>query len=94
MPDRLNIQLHSNTWEEVAPMIHRRHSHGMVMAGNKIYVAGGDDVTGPLATAEVYDPATGQWSEIANMSNARFYFIVFSFIMFNANNIVCSSYLL
>ena len=52
-------------------MIHARHSHGMVTAGQKIFVAGGDSGTGPVATAEVFDKGTGQWSEIASMSNAR-----------------------
>ena len=52
-------------------MINRRHSHGMVTAGQKIYVAGGENGNTPLDTAEVYDPETKQWTQIASMSNAR-----------------------
>ena len=40
---RLNI--HRDVWEKEAPMIHARHSHGMVNAGNLIFVAGGEEST-------------------------------------------------
>jgi hypothetical protein len=44
------------------------------LASGKVLVAGGNSQTGPLATAEVYDPATGAWSLTAGpMTEARTY---------------------
>ncbi|XP_063687772.1 kelch-like protein diablo isoform X3 [Bolinopsis microptera] len=72
MNEVIRLNIHRDLWETVNPMIHARHSHGMVTAGQKIFAVGGDSGTGPVATAEVFDKGTGQWSEIASMSNARF----------------------
>lgn len=39
----------------------------------KVLVAGGYGNTGAIATAELYDPATGVWSAAGTMSTARSY---------------------
>lgn len=42
-----------------------------VLKDGTVLVAGGDDGTGPLATAEVYDPAAGTFSPTGSMGAAR-----------------------
>jgi hypothetical protein len=42
-----------------------------LLASGKVLVAGGSGIGGPLATAEVYDPATGGWSPTGSMSDRR-----------------------
>jgi hypothetical protein len=43
-------------------------------SSGKVLVAGGNSQSGPLATAELYDPATDIWSTTAPMNEARTYF--------------------
>jgi N-acetylneuraminic acid mutarotase len=63
-------------WSAIADMSTARSgSPGTVALNGKIYVMGGDTGDGPnqrqLASAEVFDPDTGRWSAIADMSTAR-----------------------
>jgi C-terminal processing protease CtpA/Prc/N-acetylneuraminic acid mutarotase/transcriptional regulator with XRE-family HTH domain len=60
----------SNTWSSVAPMSTPRHLHSAaLLTTGKVLVVGG--VTGsfgtltPLASAQIYDPATNSWSGAA-----------------------------
>ncbi|MEI2691730.1 MAG: kelch repeat-containing protein [Anaerolineae bacterium] len=55
-------------------MITARRLHTATpLADGRILVAGGLNANnGWLASAEVYDPATGQWSSAGNLSNARY----------------------
>lgn len=43
------------------------------LANGKVLVAGGEDSHGALATAELYDPATNQWSSAGRMTTPRFH---------------------
>jgi len=47
----------------------------VLLANGKVLVSGGNNQTvngaTPLASAELYDPATGKWSATGSMSNAR-----------------------
>jgi len=43
-----------------------------LLLNGKVLVTGGSDATGPLATAELYDPATGRWTATGNMTTPRF----------------------
>jgi N-acetylneuraminic acid mutarotase len=55
-----------------APMPTARWWPAAAVAGGKIYVAGGFDAAGTrLATLEVYDPASDQWTTGAPMPTAR-----------------------
>lgn len=51
-----------------------RHTSTLLPSG-KVLVAGGFDGTNPLASAQLYDPATGSWtsSPTGSLSSARFY---------------------
>lgn len=68
----------AGTWTPVAAMIEPRFGHSAsLLPGGKVLVAGGNairsaDTNRPLRTAEVYDPATGQWTQAAPMADGRF----------------------
>ena len=67
----------TNAWSSVASMGTARIGLAATVAGGKIYVAGGYGSTGQysfgvLASAEVYDPSTNQWTAIASMAHARY----------------------
>jgi uncharacterized repeat protein (TIGR01451 family) len=56
----------ANAWTTLAPMTQGHLWHGMACIGNRIYVAGGMDGNGnPSTAAEVYDIASGTWSDSA-----------------------------
>jgi hypothetical protein len=49
----------------------RRHHTATLLPNGKVLVAGGAGPQGPLATAELYDPASGTWSTTGSMHSAR-----------------------
>src|SRR5438445_9043007 len=62
----------ADSWRTLAPMKAPRAAVGVAVLDGKIHVIGGrglDVVT--VATHEVYDPATGTWSEAAPLPKAR-----------------------
>lgn len=70
----------TNTWASgISPMIESRYYHAASLLGDgRVLVAGGNKVlTGngsvgtPLKTAEIYNPATNAWTQIAPMSIER-----------------------
>jgi Galactose oxidase, central domain len=42
-----------------------------LLSGRQVLVAGGETASGQLASAELYDPATGSWSATGSMNTAR-----------------------
>jgi hypothetical protein len=53
-------------------MTKARSSHtATLLLSGKVLVVGGYGVSGPLANAEVYDPATGSFSATGGMTTAR-----------------------
>jgi hypothetical protein len=65
----------SGTWSNAAPMsIARYRPQYASLANGKVLVTGG--ITGetdhaPIASAEIYDPATNSWSSVGAMTTAR-----------------------
>lgn len=60
----------------IAPMLTARTQHGAVtLKDGRVLVMGGSIVTSPSLvgtnTAEIYDPATGQWTATGNLNQAR-----------------------
>lgn len=67
---------HSNQWVEATPMTTRRVGAAAAAANGILYVCGGRDGTGPgtsvLKSAEQFDPETGIWTSLAEMSERRY----------------------
>jgi len=63
----------SNVWSSAGQMVQARTGAASVLLSDgKILIAGGTDGNGiPLASTEVFDPATGQFSEGATMTVPR-----------------------
>eukprot|EP00036_Acanthoecidae_sp_10tr_P015812 CAMPEP_0206296294 /NCGR_PEP_ID=MMETSP0106_2-20121207/5596_1 /ASSEMBLY_ACC=CAM_ASM_000206 /TAXON_ID=81532 /ORGANISM="Acanthoeca-like sp., Strain 10tr" /LENGTH=880 /DNA_ID=CAMNT_0053726951 /DNA_START=97 /DNA_END=2739 /DNA_ORIENTATION=- len=72
----------SSTWNPIAQMLTPRIHFGMVtLPDGRVLAAGGGqgiyrtgNIYEPLASVEIWDPATNVWSPAANMSRPRFYF--------------------
>ncbi|MEV0171661.1 kelch repeat-containing protein [Streptomyces sp. NPDC050803] len=68
----------TGTWTPTEPLHTARRMHTTtVLADGRVLVAGGyggplTHPLRPLATAELYDPDTGRWTEAAPMGQARF----------------------
>jgi len=66
----------SGTWSTTASMASARHWHTATLLPNgKVLVSGGStsgNGSSSLASAEVYDPASGTWRVTASMASARF----------------------
>jgi uncharacterized delta-60 repeat protein len=63
------------TWSAAGSMATARYLHtATLLPDGKVLVAGGYNNSGPLASAELYDPALGTWSATGSMANARYYF--------------------
>ncbi|HET7486720.1 MAG TPA: kelch repeat-containing protein [Acidimicrobiales bacterium] len=54
------------------PRTPRAHHSATLLDDGRVLVAGGTDGRGPLASTEIYDPATGTWAVTAAMGQARF----------------------
>jgi N-acetylneuraminic acid mutarotase len=59
-------------WATATSMASARSTHTLIQfSSGKVLVAGGSNSSGPLASAELYDPATHSWSSAGNMASAR-----------------------
>jgi hypothetical protein len=59
-------------WRTTGSMSTNRHVHTATKLPNgKVLIAGGSDGSTTLASAELYDPATGTWSGTGSMGAAR-----------------------
>ena len=59
-------------WSTKAPMPTARARGTSGVVNGKIYVLGGENTSGILTKAEVYDPATNQWSAMTDVVQPRF----------------------
>ena len=59
-------------FEETGNLSTARDYHTATLLPNgQVLVAGGATLNGPLASAELYDPATGTWTATGSMAAAR-----------------------
>jgi N-acetylneuraminic acid mutarotase len=65
------FRLDGASWTEVASMRHARGGHTLIAAGGHLYVIGGNTASGNVAPAEVYDPLSGQWSDLPALPAPR-----------------------
>src|SRR5436305_1546888 len=61
----------ANRWQIVGRMPTARGASGVAAIGSKIYVAGGLAVTGSVATFEMFDAVTHEWTRLPDMPTAR-----------------------
>jgi hypothetical protein len=62
------------SWASTGSLASPRNRHTATLLPNgKVLVSGGSNDSGPLATAELYDPASGTWSTTASMASPRFF---------------------
>ncbi len=67
----------TNSWTPATPLLFARARHtAVLLADHRVLVIGGTDSAYPASTsyfptAEIYDPATQSWSQVANMNAAR-----------------------
>jgi N-acetylneuraminic acid mutarotase len=66
----------TRSWTETGSMVHERSSHTATLLSNgQVLVAGGEGVCCPFpfwTSAELYDPATGTWTETGSMATGRY----------------------
>ena len=61
-------------WTPTGSLTTARWQHtATLLPDGRVLVAGGQSDTGPLASAELYDPATGAWTATGNLTAARIY---------------------
>ncbi|MFH0899038.1 MAG: kelch repeat-containing protein [Pseudomonadota bacterium] len=67
----------ADVWTSAQPMARTRGYHAATLLPNgKVLVAGGCSIHNDLvalSSAELFDPMTNTWSEVASMTNARYY---------------------
>lgn len=73
------FNLSAQTWTNVKPMPTPRYGCATVVAGNKIWVIGGETLRGkPSRAVEVYDPDADSWTRRAPLRTPRSYAAAFS----------------
>ena len=66
------FRLDGGSWTELAQMRHARGGHALLAAGGRLYAIGGNTVFGTnVAPAEVYDPASGSWTDLPSLPAPR-----------------------
>ena len=70
----MSLDLVTKQYTTLAPMITARRYHATAVLGRKLFVMGGQDDGGTLASVECLDLETGQRSAVAPMSRSLFYF--------------------
>src|SRR5438093_818484 len=60
-------------WKVTGDLVTARYGHTATLLSNgQVLVAGGIGVGGDLASAELYDPASGVWTATGSMATARY----------------------
>jgi hypothetical protein len=60
------------SWTELAQMRHARGGHALLAAGGRLYAIGGNTAFGTnVGPAEVYDPASGSWTDLPSLPAPR-----------------------
>jgi hypothetical protein len=65
----------TSSWQTASPMNHARFGHSLtLLPDGRVLAVGGIGGENYLASAELFDPATGQWTPAANGSSSTRYF--------------------
>ena len=73
IPFVLATAAHGDGFNSTGSMAYQRYNHTAtrLLDGRVLVVAGRDADYGPLATAELYNPATGTWTNAASLNNGE-----------------------
>jgi len=80
----------TNIWQFGPPLNDARSGHGIFVYGNRIYVAGGRGLDGPLSSVEVYDPGTHSWHLLAPLPSPQAHVRIANFGVPNLLHVVAS----
>jgi N-acetylneuraminic acid mutarotase len=71
--DRDPLSVEALTWTTVGSLSQARAEHtATLLSDGRVLVAGGFASGSPLASSEIYDPATGRWSPAAPLQQPRY----------------------
>jgi len=73
------FRLDGSAWTELAPMHHARGGHALIADAGRLYVIGGNTVSGDVPAAEVYDPSANRWSDVPPLPLPRNHVSGFTF---------------
>ncbi|HSS94633.1 MAG TPA: hypothetical protein VLR46_11670 [Candidatus Dormibacteraeota bacterium] len=65
------FRLDGSSWTELSSMRHARGGHALIAAGSRLYAIGGNTAFTNVAPAEVYEPASGAWSDLPALPSPR-----------------------
>lgn len=65
------FRLDGTSWTELVQMRHARGGHALIAAAGRLYAIGGNTAAANVAPAEVYDPQSGQWSDLPALPAPR-----------------------
>ncbi len=69
------VVLFAQQWQSIAPMHSpRAEESAIALPDGRVLVAGGHNGIQPLASCEIYDPATNTWQMTGSMHQARYRF--------------------
>ncbi len=58
------LDTRSGEWRDLPPLPHARYAHTATLFGGRVYVIGGRDLDGEVATVDVFDPRTEHWTTL------------------------------
>jgi N-acetylneuraminic acid mutarotase len=65
------VRLDGASWTELAAMHYARGGHALLAAQGRLYAIGGNNASGNVGPAEVYDPGTNAWSTLPSLAVPR-----------------------
>ncbi len=65
------FRLDGASWTELRPMRHLRGGHALIAFQGRLYAIGGNTSSTNVAAVEMYDPASGAWTDVGSLPAPR-----------------------